>query len=79
MPPSVHGHDVLALLDSPVQYTRDTFLGAIKVRFGADARFHTCSAQGMTASELLDLLSERGKFHGSDGHLKRTPGSSCQH
>ncbi len=79
MPNSVHGHDVLDLLDSPVQYTRDTLLGAMKVRFGADARFHTCSAQDMTGSELLDMLGQRGKFEESNGFLKRKPGSSCQH
>ncbi len=79
MPTSIHGHDVLALLDSPVQYTRDTLLSAIKLRFGEDAEYFTCSAKGMNAAELLELLDSKGKFHTADGFLVRTPGSSCGH
>ena len=79
MSPSIHGHDVLALLETPTKHTRATLLAAVKERFGEDARFHTCSAEGMTATELLEFLDARGKLQACDGHLERTPGSACDH
>ena len=35
---------------------------AIISRFGAEERFRTCHAEGMTAAELVDFLEARGKF-----------------
>ncbi len=80
MPSSIHGHDVLDLLDDPqTRYTRATFMEAIEARFGDGARFHTCSARELTAAGLLNLLEARGKFLESEGYLRRTPGASCGH
>ena len=45
----VHGHEVIALMMTATQpYTRDSLAAAILDRFGPDARFFTCSAEGMT-------------------------------
>ncbi len=81
MPPSIHGHDVLALLeDLQAQYTRATLLEAIHARFGEEARFHTCAAEGLTAAGLLEFLEARDKLvFDSAGALRRAPDSSCEH
>ncbi|MGK3550321.1 DUF2492 family protein, partial [Escherichia coli] len=39
------------------QYTHASLEAAIKARFGEQARFHTCSAEGMTAGELVAFLA----------------------
>lgn len=49
---SIHGHEVLnMMIESGEQYTHASLEAAIKARFGEQARFHTCSAEGMTAGE----------------------------
>ena len=54
-------------------------VAAIVARFGAQSRFHTCSAEGMTPAELLDFLGARGKFI-EDGEGIRTERSRiCEH
>ena len=59
----VHGHDVMRMmLDDGQSYTKDTLRTAIVARFGAETRFHTCSAENMTATELVEFLAQWGKF-----------------
>jgi probable metal-binding protein len=52
---------------------------AIVARFGTDARFHTCSAEGMTAPELVTFLETRGKFMPIDGGFTINPARVCAH
>ena len=55
---SIHGHEVLnMMIESGEQYTHASLKAAIKARFGEQARFHTCSAEGMTAGELVAFLA----------------------
>ncbi len=42
--------------------TKQDLIDAIIKRFGAAEQFYTCSAEGMTAAELVDFLEARGKF-----------------
>lgn len=57
---SIHGHEVLnMMIESGEQYTHASLEAAIKARFGEQARFHTCSAEGMTAGELVVSGSKR--------------------
>ncbi len=42
--------------------TKQDLIDAIIERFGAAEQFCTCSAEGMTAAELVDFLEARGKF-----------------
>ena len=50
---SIHGHEVLhMILSSKVAFTQRSLIEAIHQRFGEEARFHTCSAENMTAAEL---------------------------
>jgi len=76
----VHGHEVIAMMTASLQpYTRDSLVVAILERFGADARFFTCSAEGMTAVELIDFLDARGKFMPVPGGFAFNPERACQH
>ena len=58
----VHGHEVLHMMEGNSYETKEALVKAIVDKFGADERFYTCSAEGMDAAELVDFLSERGKF-----------------
>lgn len=80
MTASIHGHDVMhMLLASPTPYTRDALLAAIAQRFGSDARFHTCSADNLSAAELVDLLAARGKLVPADGGFTTRADKICRH
>ena len=63
MSDSIHGHQVLEmLLASGKARSRASLIEVIEERFGRDARFHTCSAQGMSAADLISFLEARGKL-----------------
>ena len=67
---NIHGHDVLHLVhESAPALTRQELLAEAARRWGADARFCTCSAEGMTLPELLAFLMARGKIVEHDGKL----------
>lgn len=57
-----HGHEVLHMMEGNSYSTKQQLVDAIIGRFGADERFYTCSAENMTAAQLVDFLAERGKF-----------------
>jgi len=62
-PASYHGHDVLHfLLAAEEALSPEQMLEQVVTKFGADARFHTCSAEGMDAATLLEFLARRGKI-----------------
>ena len=61
-------------------FTKTELLGEIAAKFGANARFHTCSAENMSAAELIDFLIARGKFHSADENSLALDASAiCQH
>ncbi|WP_059215714.1 YecH family metal-binding protein [Escherichia albertii] len=71
---SIHGHEVLnMMIESGEQYTHASLEAAIK------ARFHTCSAEGMTAGELVAFLVAKGKFIPSGDGFSTDPGKICRH
>ncbi len=57
-----HGHEVLAMMEGNSYPTKDSLVKAIVERFGSKERFYTCSADNLTASQLVDFLEEHGKF-----------------
>lgn len=57
----IHGHEVLDMMQGQ-SYSEKSLLEAIIEKFGADARFYTCSAENLTAQGLIDFLKEHGKF-----------------
>ncbi len=77
---SVHGHEVMhMMLERPEGFTRAELVQAIAERFGAEARFHACSAEGLTAEGLVAFLQERGKFLERKGRMQVQPERICQH
>ncbi len=77
---SIHGHDVIEMIvDSGRPWKRDELLTAIDSRWGADARFHTCSAEGMESAALIQFLSMRGKFIESDEGVVMDRTKVCNH
>ena len=81
---SIHGHEVLnMMIESGEQYTHASLEAAIKARFGEQARFHTCSAEGMTAGELVAFLAAflaaKGKFIPSKDGFSTDQSKICRH
>jgi probable metal-binding protein len=77
---SVHGHEVMRMmLERPEGFTRAELVHAILERFGTEARFHTCSAEMLTAEGLVTFLQERGKFVEQKGRMQVEPDRICQH
>ena len=52
---------------------------SFNAKFGADARFHTCSAENLDADALIDFLAARGKFRENAGGLAIDPAKVCNH
>lgn len=75
---NVHGHDVIALVEgASAPFTRATLTAEVVRLWGPEATFYTCSAEGLTAAQLLDFLLERGKLVDSGGELSVIPGRVC--
>jgi len=80
MPDQIHGHDVLDMMMASRQvYTQESLREAIIAKFGADARFHTCSADDMDAAGLIEFLAARGKFTAQAGGFALDPAKVCSH
>ncbi|MEH2920108.1 YecH family metal-binding protein [Samsonia erythrinae] len=77
---SIHGHEVLQMMiASGESFTTEQLIAAIDARFGSEARFHTCSADNMTSTMLVQFLSERGKFIPLDAGFTTHASKICQH
>lgn len=57
----LHAHEVLHMMEGN-SYTEKSLAQAIKERFGEDARFYACSAEGMDVPALIEFLKMKGKF-----------------
>jgi probable metal-binding protein len=80
MPQSVHGHEVLeAILAHSGPIPRAHLAAAMADAHGADARYHTCSAQDMTLDELLAFLLERGKISSEADGIVAHREEMCAH
>ena len=67
------------MVESGETYTRASLESAILARFGAEARFYTCSAENMTAAVLIDFLEQRGKFVPKNDGFSTAPDKICSH
>lgn len=67
------------MLESDTPFNEQSLERAIVERFGADARYCTCSAQGMTAKELIAFLAARGKFVPAGEGFSTDPNKICDH
>jgi probable metal-binding protein len=75
-----HAHEVLQMMmASNKTYTHASLEADIISRFGPDARFYTCSAEMMTAAELVSFLEAKGKFIPQAGGFQTSPDVMCKH
>jgi probable metal-binding protein len=80
MSDSVHGHEILHfMLEMGGGFSKESLKAAIINRFGAETRYHTCSAQGMTAEELIDFLASKEKFIEAGNGFNTQPEKICNH
>ncbi|MCF7809042.1 MAG: YecH family protein [Candidatus Marinimicrobia bacterium] len=76
----IHGHAVMEMMvASDKDYTHDTLKEDILTRFGPDTRFFTCSAEGMTADELITFLEQKGKFVNQGAGFSTLKEKICNH
>ncbi len=77
---SIHGHEVLnMMIASGESYSKESLVAAIESRFGEGARFHTCSAENMSAAELVAFLEKKGKFIPVNAGFTTTESKICRH
>ncbi|MEO3988239.1 YecH family metal-binding protein [Pseudocitrobacter cyperus] len=77
---SIHGHEVLnMMIAAGGQYSTESLVTAIEARFGAEARFHTCSAENMSAAELVAFFAQKGKFIPLDAGFTTAESKICRH
>lgn len=77
---SIHGHEVLnMMLESDEQYSETSLIQVIHTRFGESVRFHTCSAENMTAAQLVEFLKNKGKFIPLSEGFSTHQSKICQH
>ncbi len=77
---NIHGHEVLRLVhEAAIPPTRAEIETELTRRYGAEARFCTCSAADMTRDELLGFLLSRGKLVEHQGRLATDPSRICNH
>lgn len=80
MSTSIHGHEVMHLmLELGGSFSKQSLRDAVEQHFGAEARFHTCSAQEMNAAQLIDLLEAKGKFVATERGFNTEAERICSH
>ena len=78
--PSIHGHEVLQMMiSSGESYSVATLEAAIIDRFGNEVRFHTCSAENLSAAELVAFLQKKGKFIAAEEGFNTHESKICRH
>ncbi|EGM70399.1 hypothetical protein SOHN41_01607 [Shewanella sp. HN-41] len=48
-------------------------------KFGGSARYHTCSAENLTAIELISLLTSKEKLQETELGMAFVAGRQCHH
>jgi probable metal-binding protein len=80
MEDQIHGHEVLKMLsESDEVFTRESLIADMKEKFGADAKFCTCSFGDMPPEKMVDFFLSRGKFMTVPGGFKFDAGNACHH
>lgn len=67
------------MLERGGSFTKQSLREAVEQRFGVEARFHTCSAENMTAAQLIDFLEAKGKFVPADAGFTTEAAKICSH
>jgi len=76
----IHAHEVMhMMLERGEAFSRESLARAIVERFGADAKFCSCSASGMDIDSVIDFLESRGKFVAHDDGFNTDRNKICDH
>lgn len=76
----IHAHEIMhMMLEIEGGFSRESLARAIVERFGAEARFHSCSAKGMGVNAVIDFLESRGKFVARDDGFNTAQDKICNH
>lgn len=76
----IHGHEVMQMMvEAQTAYSVESLKAAIIGKFGADARFYTCSADNLTADDLIGFLAQRGKFVAQADGFSTSADKICNH
>lgn len=67
------------MISAQQAFTRESLETALIGKFGPEARFHTCSADGLDAAGIIRFLEERGKFKPVEGGFTTDPSKICAH
>ncbi|WP_022943253.1 YecH family metal-binding protein [Psychromonas hadalis] len=71
MSESIHGHQVMEMMATAEKsYSKEALKAEIAIKFGEDARFHTCMGSDMTADDLIVFLASKGKFVESEQGIR---------
>jgi probable metal-binding protein len=77
---SIHGHDVMHMIaETQTALPKAAWVSVVEKKYGQSARFHTCSAKNLNASELIDFIQARGKFNGSPQAMSLDASAICNH
>ncbi|MGI2259996.1 YecH family metal-binding protein [Shewanella sp. GXUN23E] len=80
MSKSIHGHDVMALMQAQAKpLTAAELKQLMQDTFGIDVTYHTCSKEGMSADELITFLRSKKKFIESDAGWQVDSRRICNH
>ena len=75
-----HAHEVMhMMLETNTDFSRKTLAEAITERFGADAKFHSCSQAGMDVHAVVGFLESRGKFIARTDGFNTAQDKICNH
>ena len=76
----IHAHEVMhMMLEQGEVFSRESLARAIVDRFGAGAKFHSCSAAGMDVHAVINFLESRGKFVARDDGFNTARDKICNH
>jgi probable metal-binding protein len=74
-----HAHEVMEMMISGgKRYSRTSLAAEIREKFGAETSFYTCSMKGLSPEQLIEFLSQKGKFSGTEDSFMFDPGRMCQ-
>lgn len=75
---TVHGHEVMEMMvESGQRYSEASLVDEMAERFGEEASYHTCCAEGLGASELIEFLWTKGKLTGTRDSFVFDPMDQC--
>ena len=74
-----HAHEVMEMMiTSGKAYSRESLAEEIRAKFGETVSFYTCSANGLSPEQLIEFLSMKGKFSGTEESFVFDSGRMCQ-